>query len=421
MILTPYKRLDGQLTTVVCGDSLAAARGILVIDDDEDVGEFIFAAAESIGIQCTVTTAVAAFLEALASGPAIVILDLMMPEVDGIELLRILSERRCKAGIILVSGVGKRTMETARELAVTHGLSVIGHLEKPFQVESLHTILRSIPQLAAPPPSRPKAKIVIEDAELRDAVECDQFVLYYQPQIDIATGNVVGLEGLSRWQHPERGLIFPDDFIPRLEKLGLMDRLGWIAINRGLAEIGKFADAAGIAPTLSINISASALHDLKFPDTLASLITAHGVAPNKVMLEITESGLLQQLTRTLDVLTRLRLKQVQLSIDDFGTGYSMMQQLQNIPATELKIDKSFVQNMHGRDSDRIMVQKTIEIGHELGMKVVAEGVETEEQLAFLRSKHCDIAQGYLYSRPLPVNELLVWLEMYRARDVIAAA
>ena len=134
----------------------------------------------------------------------------------------------------------------------------------------------------------------------------------------------------------------------------------------------------------------------------------------KVILEITETGLIEETSRTLDVLARLRMKRVHLSIDDFGTGYSMMQQLQNIPATELKIDRSFVSNLDGSDSNRVMVQKTIEIGHGLDMKVVAEGVETREQLEFLRANGCDIAQGYFFSRPLSPNDLLAWLDSYRS-------
>jgi EAL domain-containing protein (putative c-di-GMP-specific phosphodiesterase class I) len=165
---------------------------------------------------------------------------------------------------------------------------------------------------------------------------------------------------------------------------------------------------------LSLNASVYSLHDLKFPDTLVSLAERHGVSPGNVTIEITESGLIEELSRTLDILTRLRMKQVKLSIDDFGTGYAMLQQLQNIPATELKIDKSLVQDIHGKDTDRIMVQKTIEMAHELGMQVIGEGVETQEQLDFLRMKDCDGAQGYLFSRPLPPEELMSWLGTYRS-------
>jgi len=394
---------------------MTSTQRILVIDDDEDMCELITATAESMGLLCTATTAAEEFLAALTPETELILLDLVMPRMDGVELLRILGERRCKAGIILISGIGRRIMETARDLAQARGLSVVGHLEKPFQVEDLEALLSQYTNPSTEPSPRSRSAIVFADAELRCAIERDEFVLYYQPQIDIASRNIVGLEALVRWQHPQHGLIFPDDFIPRIEELKLIDRLGWIVIRRGLAGISQFADRLGNIPLLSLNVSVSSLHDLTFPDTLAALIDGYAIPRQKVILEITESGLIQELTHALDVLTRLRMKHIQLSIDDFGTGYSMMQQLKLIPATELKIDKSFVQNMLERDSDRVMVEKTIEIGHELAMKVIAEGVETIEQLDLLRAYHCDTAQGYLFSRPLPPDELVDWLHAYRSR------
>jgi EAL domain-containing protein (putative c-di-GMP-specific phosphodiesterase class I) len=250
---------------------------------------------------------------------------------------------------------------------------------------------------------------------LRAAIERNEFVLHYQPQIDLASGTVMGVEALVRWQHPERGLIFPDDFIGRAEELGLIDDLGWLVMDRALDEVKQFANKNQVVPRLALNASVQSLLDLKFPDRFTSLLRKHDIPVDGVILEITESGLINELSHTLDVLTRLRMKSVHLSIDDFGTGYAMMQQLVNIPATELKIDRNFVKNMHVNSSDRIMAEKSIEIGHELGMKVIAEGVETEQQLELLRRVGCDSAQGYLYSRPLPPNELVRWLGEYHAR------
>ena len=203
---------------------------------------------------------------------------------------------------------------------------------------------------------------------------------------------------------------------PTFKSLGLIDQLGWIVINRGLSEVSQFAEIDGAAPKLSLNVSVLSLRDLKFPDNFLSLVNKHHISPANLTIEITETGLIKELSQTLDVLTRLRMKQVQLSIDDFGTGYAMMQQLINIPATEIKIDKSFVQNIDLHERDRVMVQKTIEIGHELGMKVIGEGVETQEQFDFLRFNHCDVVQGYLFSRPLAVGDLLNWLREYRSHQ-----
>ena len=390
---------------------------ILVIDDENDVGEFISTAAQALGLQCTVTTDAKAFLEALTPDKTLIMLDLMMPKMDGVELLRLLGELKCKTGIVLMSGVGKRTLESAGQVAQALGLSIVGHLQKPFRLTELEEVFERHAEPEATSDVKQTPKIVIEKEELQRAIKRVEFVLYYQPQIEIATGRVIGVEALVRWQHPERGLIFPDNFIGRMEELGLIDELGWFVMDRGMSEVGQFANGDGIAPMLSLNASVYSLHNLKFPDVLVSLAEKYGISPKSVTIEITESGLIKELSNTLDILTRLRMKQVQLSIDDFGTGYAMMQQLKNIPATELKIDKSFVQDMQVNESDRIMVLKTIELGHELGLQVIAEGVETQEQLDFLRLKGCDHAQGYLFSRPIPPKEMVNWLASYRSQLV----
>jgi EAL domain-containing protein (putative c-di-GMP-specific phosphodiesterase class I)/FixJ family two-component response regulator len=393
---------------------MTATQNILVIDDEIDVCELVTAAAENLGFQCTATTDAQTFLKALTPDTTLILLDLMMPEMDGVELLRMLSRQKCKAGIVLMSGVGKRVMETAEQLAQVLGLSIVGRLQKPFRLAELEEVLARRAESATLPFAQPRAPFVTHNEQLRRAVERDEFVVHYQPLIDIATGRVTGVEALARWQHPERGLIFPDNFIGRMEELGLIDELGWIVANRGLSDVGQFANGDGKALMLSVNASVYSLHDLKFPDILLSIAEKHGVSPANLTIEITETGLIKELSRTLDILTRLRINQVKLSIDDFGTGYAMMQQLKTIPATELKIDRSFVQEMSGNDRDRIMVHKTIEMGHELGMQVLGEGVETQEQLDLLREKGCDRAQGYLFSRPLPPAELVSWLKTYRS-------
>ena len=386
---------------------------ILILDDEVDVGEFVSAAAQGMGFECTATTDATTFLKALTPDTTLILLDLMMPGMDGIELLRLLGEQKCKASIVLMSGVDKRVLKTAAQLAQVLGLSIVGHLQKPFRLTELEGILARSSEPATLPIVQPEAQIT-QNEELRNAIERDEFVLHYQPLIDIATGRILGVEALVRWQHPERGLIFPDNFIGRMEGLGLIDELGWIVVNRGLSEVGQFANGDGRAPMLSLNESVYSLHDLKLPDILVSIAEKYGISPGNVTIEITESRLIEELSRALDILTRLRMKQVKLSIDDFGTGYAMMQQLKIIPATEMKIDRSFVQDMQSSEQDRIMVEKSIEMGHELGMNVIAEGVETQEQLDFLRLKGCDGAQGYLFTRPLPPAELVSWLKTYRS-------
>jgi len=398
---------------------MTTAGNILVIDDDCEIGEFVAAAAAAIGMRCAATTDPSKLLCLLDTNVTLIFLDLMMPSMDGVEVLRLLGKVECRASIVLMSGISKRVMDTAVKLAATLGLKIAGHLQKPFRLAELEEfLLGQVPEMSAPVVKQP-AQIEFPATELCAGIQTQQFVLHYQPQIDLRTGEVHGLEGLARWQHPERGLVFPDSFIARLEALGAMDEFGWKMAELGLSEMSRFAVDKQKPPCLALNVSVQSLRDLQFPDTFTALAEKHRVPASSIMVEITESGLMHEPSWALDVLVRLRMKDVQLSIDDFGTGYAMMQHLVNIPATELKIDKVFVQNMHLNSSDRVMVEKTIEIGHELGMAVTAEGVETETQLDFLRRQGCDRAQGFLFSRALPAGELTEWLGSYQKRGVHA--
>lgn len=386
-----------------------------MIDDEADMGELICATARKLGLQCSATTGAKTFLDTLSPNTTLVILDLLMPEMDGIEILRLLGKRKCRAGIVLMSGVGKRTLATAKHLAGVLGLSVLGHLQKPFRIPELEEILQRLPCPETPKVAVRGQKVSIQKHELQQAIDHDEFIVHYQPQIQIATGCVNGVEALVRWQHPSRGLIFPDMFIGRAERFGIVDELGWIVADRAMREVSKFANTNGTALALSLNASISSLRSLNFPDLLLSIANKHGISPENLTIEITETGVIKELARTLDTLTRLRMNKVKLSIDDFGTGYAVMQQFKNLPATELKIDKSFVQDMLRDETDRIMVQKIVEMGQELGMQVTAEGVETQAQFNFLRELGCDQAQGFLFSRAIPAEEMVRWLYTYRNR------
>ena len=366
------------------------------------------------GYLCEVTSTADHFKQALDPEPSLIVMDLVMPDMDGIELLRFLGERKCQATIVLMSGFDKRVLRVAEDLANEHGLHVAARLQKPFRLSELLSLFEQCAGLhAGAAVQRARRSIVITTDELERALVNDEFVLHYQPQLDVVSGQVIGMETLVRWQHPDHGIIFPDAFINIAESLGMIERLTWLIIHRAFSERRVYAD---IYPTLSlsINVSALSLNDLMFPDTVSGLAEAYHVPPSNLVLEITESGLINNLSYSLDVLTRLRVKQMRMSIDDFGTGYSMLQQLRRVPATELKIDKSFVQDMQADDGARALVYKTIELGHELDMTVVAEGVETDAQLDILRKHGCDVAQGYLFSRPVPLNQLMAWME---AREV----
>ena len=315
---------------------------ILVIDDEGDIGELIATVAQGMGFQCDATHEPVTFLEKLSPDTNLVLLDLIMPEMDGIELLRLLGKRKCKAGIVLMSGLGVRTIESAEKFAQVLGLFIVGHLQKPFRPNDLVELLQQLPHLEPPSTILPDHQPSIQKEEFQSALRQNQFVVYYQPQIDTLSGRVVGVEALVRWRHPQRGLIFPDGFIGRMEKLGLIDELGWVVANHAIHDVAQFSNGSGKALQISLNASIYSLCNLDFPDTLASIAEKHGVSHENVTVEITETGLIKELSRTLDTLTRLRMKGVKVSVDDFGSGYATMKQFKNIPATELKIDKSFV-------------------------------------------------------------------------------
>ena len=384
---------------------------ILVIDDDLDLGMLIYETALSKGMACSVTSDAGSFMRELTPDTTLIFLDLIMPGVDGVELLRRLADKNCGAGIVVMSGVGKRVIESADALGQSVGLHIVGHLSKPFRLAELEAMLAYSVEPKGLQPLSDNEVVHFEERELIRAVERDEFVLHYQPQIEIATGRIVGVEGLVRWEHPSLGLVFPDNFIEIAEDIGLIDLLTMHVFHHGLSDISLFTTVYEMPLTLSMNVAVSSLRDLEFPNRFMEILGQHRIKPQEVILEITESGLIHEFSRTLDVMTRLRLKSVQLSIDDFGTGYSMMQQLRNVPANEMKIDKSLLQNMQ-TENDRVILQKTIELGHELGMKVAAEGVETREQLEFLRDRKCDVAQGYLFSKPVPSPQLIRWIEEY---------
>ena len=390
---------------------------ILILDDDRDIGELVSSAADGLGVECVVTAAADEFFLALTPDVTLILLDLVMPEVDGVEILRMLGEQGCRAGIIVMSGVGKRIIESAESLAVTLGLAIVDHLVKPFSIAQLEEVL----QRSRKPETAQSAKSHTDNsfnaADLTRAVDRQEFILHYQPQIEISTGKCLGVEALVRWQRPGFGLVAPDSFIEFAEELDLIDDLTWLIIRRGMSEMGDVRDRDGEHLSLSFNVSVLSLRHLTFPDNLISIASEYGVSPEKLILEVTETGLIRNLSKTLAVLTRLRMRKVRLSIDDFGTGYAMMQQLRLIPANELKIDRSMVQHLD-LESQRVVVQKMIELTSALDMVSVAEGVETHEQLEFLRAKGCDIAQGYLFSKPLPKADFLAWRESYEASPKI---
>ncbi len=245
--------------------------------------------------------------------------------------------------------------------------------------------------------------------ELRDAIKNNDMFLYYQPQISIHDNTLIGVEALCRWQHADRGVIGPDDFVTLAEQAGLSKPFTYLVLDKALEQCSKWQQAGYNIP-VSVNLSVKNLHDLDFPNDVQLLLHKWSVKPDMLILEITESSIIVDQTRVTKVIGELKRMGLQLSIDDFGTGYSSISYLRKFPAGEIKIDKSFISNMLMNEDNAVIVKSTIEMVHSIGRKVVAEGVEDEKTLQLLKSLNCDILQGFHLCRPLPNNELLDWLD-----------
>jgi diguanylate cyclase (GGDEF)-like protein len=250
--------------------------------------------------------------------------------------------------------------------------------------------------------------------ELRAGLETGQLTVFYQPKSDAHTGMVVGMEALARWVHPTRGMLPPDEFIPLAENTGLIGELTFEVLRQALSQARSWHQQ-GMRLGVSVNLSARQLTDLDLPRAVEALLSEFGLAPTVLTLEVTESTIMADPSRTLSVLRLLAELGICLSIDDFGTGYSSLSYLKRVEAHELKIDKSFIMGMSHNSNDAVIVRSTIELGHNLGLRMVAEGVEDAETWRLLRALGCDVVQGFHLSRPLPPAEITRWLSEHNLR------
>ena len=378
---------------------------LLVVDDEVGLAATVSDLAEELGFRPSATSSPEEFKQLYDHEYDVIVLDLLMPDVDGIELIRFLSEAGCEASIVLMSGFDAHVLQAATELARAQGLRVVGSVKKPIRLDELESILgqAATPERIDlhPEASGPSAE------DLKTALEEGQLHVFYQPRISLKNGTVVGLEALARWRHPKHGFFSPSLFIPLAEQTGLIEPLTDIVLRKACVQCGPWLKEKLISE-IAVNMSAQ-MRDLNLPEEILSTLEEYGLTASQLVIEITETALMRELVKSLDVLTRLRMKGILLGIDDFGTGYSTMQQLQRYPFNEIKIDKSFVKNVTTDDESRAIVDTTIELGRRLGMRVVAEGVESVGALDYLRSQGCDMAQGFFIAKPMPAAAADNWL------------
>ncbi len=388
---------------------------LLIVDDEPDIGEFIRNIAVLAGFDAEFIDEASQFEACYHPDTRVVVLDLFMPERDGIELLRVMAELNAKTAIILISGYDKSVLNSARKLAKEQGLFVAGTLAKPFRYDEIELLLNNLALLPLENQSQTgqTRSGAISEQALKNALETDQLVVHFQPQVEFGNGKLAGVEALVRWQHPDHGLLMPGRFIPLAEQSGLIDRLTDVVIEKSLQQLGEWLQQ-GLRINVAINMPPVSLKNLHFPEYISERINACGLAAEQVTLEVTETTLMQELARSLDILTRIRMKGMSLSIDDFGTGYSSLVQLYRIPFTELKIDLSFVKHAVSDPEALAIVKMTTMLGHELGMSIVAEGVEDQSTWHLLKQLGCDIAQGYYIAKPMPGEKILAWAKTIHA-------
>ncbi|MES2257706.1 MAG: EAL domain-containing protein [Pseudomonadota bacterium] len=342
----------------------------------------------------------------------LVLTDIDMPGMDGIELIRCLAERRLTDNLIVTSARDPRLLEIVESMASDDArLHLLGTLIKPVRLPDLEQLmLRAGRPAVAAVPLKPSQNL----QQIEQALHAGQFLPYFQPKVAMDSGAVKGAEVLARWRHPEHGMIPPDQFIPVLEGTPLMAPFTLAMVEQALGQSEAWRRAMP-GFTLSLNLSADNLADSDFLNRLAEVVSAHGLPPQAIIWEVTETMVMSNLSQSLGNLARLRLKGFGLAMDDYGIGFSSMQQLSRCPFTELKVDRVFVDGAALRPNRRVILESAIEMGHKLNITLVAEGVESVADWQLLRTLGCDLAQGYLVARPMPGADMLNWIKTNRMR------
>jgi len=390
---------------------------LLIMDDDRDVAAFFGTVGEGMGFEVLALHDPNRFFDSVSSfDPNLMLLDLQMPGRDGIELLRELGHRQCSANIFIASGLDSRVLMTAEQLGRSLGLNMAGSFCKPIGLEELQQLLLT----------HKHEQRIITAGQLAEAIEGGHLVVHYLPKVTFKGPGrwiIEGAEALVRWEHAEYGLLYPDEFLGLAEKTGLITGLTDFVFRAAMQQARVWFQN-GLYMELGLNLSAQFLGDLEFPDRLLTLVRENDLDPSMVTLELTETAAMQDPDVTMDILTRLRVKNINLCLDDFGLGYSSLTHLYRMPFSEVKLDNSFINDMRTSPDAQALVEGLIYLSHKLKIRACAEGVEDEATMVLLEGMGCDKMQGHYVGAAMRAKELAdlveTWNTRFRAESFSAA-
>jgi EAL domain-containing protein (putative c-di-GMP-specific phosphodiesterase class I)/CheY-like chemotaxis protein len=370
-----------------------------VVDDDPVIRTLVCKVGERAGFRSEGFSSPAGFLEAAAlEPPDLIVLDLAIGDTGGFAVLEALSRRRCMAPLIVSAGLDDRLLGSAVRIGHGLGLTMLEPLRKPAGPAEILAALRDAASKALP----------IRVPDLEEALERGHLLPYYQPKLRIADRSVVGAEALVRWEHPTRGTLGPGAFLALAESGTFITPLTFMMVERAARDCAAWREA-GHPIGVAVNVSANCLGVPGFAEHVAEIVAAAGIEPGALTIEITETAAMGDTATVAAALAWLRIRGFALAMDDFGTGYSSLAELHRMPFSELKIDRSFVSAMlHDREA-MVITRAVVALSRALGLRTVAEGVETEPQLAALAEMGCDVAQGFLIGRPMPAEAFSTWL------------
>lgn len=390
------------------------AKKILIVDDDPLLAGVISHEAQRLGLHCDSVSSWSLARNHVDNYSSI-FLDLMMPEIDGVAVLRELGALQRKPSVILMSGLDSKILLSAAHLAEMHGIRIIDSMPKPFNPVRLNQILGRLcgdlgTRFLEGKESIPIDAGTITLEDLSEAILEGHLDIEYQPQIKISDNSCVSVECLARWDHKTLGRLQPGRFIKFAESSALALPFTFEVIRKSVESLKRLQATCGYTGRIAVNVPPTALTDVQFPDVVADIMSRSGIDTSLLTIEITETALPVDLRACLDIETRLRMRGISLSIDDFGTGLSSLERLHVAPFDELKIDQCFVRDAAKDNRLRSIAENAVKLAHELGMVAVAEGVEDQSALNWLKDIGCDVAQGFFIGRPMTLDDLCKWGE-----------